>query len=788
MVWYNMDLSQKLRGVRQKYVLKLHEVRKECVLKLHEVRKEYVLKLRRFIAEMWGKWYKVHFEAKNWSIRYGFIATVAVAVLVYLVGLYFLSEFHSLGGGYFDSKERLGDLRTLFVSIGGALVGASAIAFSFVMFVMQVNVERLPHGLFRIFNTDGQIVGAFVGTIFCSITVASFSLIPDASWVANSLYNSFWAIFLIFVLFLHAYKRTLKLINPTKQLGMMNEMTRKVFDEWVKRNQRARSFFESQDDENNDDGIDYERAAYFQLNTHWINEGVTACNYALAFARKYTEMGDYDVVRNAHIALVDLNAAYVEAKGATFFAHNLLIDNPNVHDEFISNTLEQLRQSARNGIKRGDEKQIEQTMETLAALVGVYSSIEYSRRTASKTHANLAAGYLGNAVQEVIAHDMADVLMNGARLLGKAARVLAQSSGPNSVTLVTGKIGIVGMAGFAKKEYSPVTNIAIEQFRDLSLFVVINCEQDTDYALKDITSYVSILTKTYITQPNADVFGPLLGGSLAAYYSPASQFALLGQFSSLVNSLLDQPANDEASIRVLNSIRIWSGVLSGTQREIFQTALEKKSSFCIEFVMWVTSMVQAFLVASNSPACQEPIRDSIRENAYRLLTVFSTIPDELDTIRFIENSQVTDNLFSAAFDSWKRDCHDFSRRAQTVFIRWVFMAGKHMNGWAILEKGLHGLCVLAIIQESAEAVDDLLGQIDEYSVVLAQDKKDDAARNLRREAQELGRPNHAHTDIGFYLHQVDPEQGKDVMTAVANRISPDTVDEPIERPLLFHGD
>lgn len=760
----------------------------KIVARLTEMKKKMGFSFRRFIAGLWGRWYRVHFWAKSLKIQYGTVAMALLCLGAYLVGLLFLSDLAAFLRGYFQAPESLNHLRTLYVSIGGALVGASAIAFSFVMFAMQVNVERLPHGLFRVFNTDGQIVAAFVGTIACSLIVASFSLMPDQTWVAATVYNSLWATLFIFLLFFHAYKRALNLINPTKQLAMLTEMTVDIFKAWVKRSHRAKPFFVSEEGEELGDGLDYEKAAYFKVNAHWIDEGLNACNYAIAFARKYVEMGDYDVAKNAHIALVNLNAAYVEAKGATFFAHNLLIDNPNVHDEFISNTLEQLRQNARQGVVRGDEKQIEQALETFTALVGVYSAIEYAGRADNKTHANLAAGYLANAVQEVIPHNMADVMMNGARLMGKAAKSLALNSDPNNVTTVTGKIAILGMAGLAKKEHSPVTSIAIEQFRDLSLFVVTNCERDIRYALKDITNYTSLLAKAYINQPSPDVFGPLLGGSLAAYYSATSSATLVGQFSNIVNALAEQPEDDAVSIRILNNIRIWSELLRSSQREVFQAALEAKSSFCIEFVMWVTSIVEAFLAASNAPACQEQVRDSIRENAFGLLNVFSMIPDDLDTIRFIENSQVTEGIFSAAFDAWQRGCNDFSMRAQDLFARWVFMAGKHNNGWAVLEHGLQGLCVLAVMQDSPEAVNNMLAKVDEYSAVVAQEKKDGVARELRREAQQLGRPEYVHSEIGSRLHQLEPEQGREILISLANQISPNTADEPIRHPLLFHGD
>jgi len=109
----------------------------------------------------------------------------------------------------------------------------------------------------------------------------------------------------------------------------------------------------------------------------------------------------------------------VEAKGRTFFAHELMLDKPLTSDGFINDILEHLRQNARTGIARGDEQQIEQTLPAMAQPVEVYLRIEYASRHASKTHAHLAAGYLSGEVERIVPHNMPDVLMKGVRLMGQ---------------------------------------------------------------------------------------------------------------------------------------------------------------------------------------------------------------------------------------------------------------------------------------------------------------------------------------------------------------------------------
>jgi hypothetical protein len=48
-------------------------------------------------------------------------------------------------------------LRNLLATIGGALVGATAIGFTVVMIAVQLNFARIPHGIF--FGSSARIFG-----------------------------------------------------------------------------------------------------------------------------------------------------------------------------------------------------------------------------------------------------------------------------------------------------------------------------------------------------------------------------------------------------------------------------------------------------------------------------------------------------------------------------------------------------------------------------------------------------------------------------------------------------
>ena len=356
---------------------------------------------------LWLRLYRFRLFIQLQIAQHGASARLVLLITLVSAGALLIPFLQRSLATFFTTEQRLQDLRTLFVTVGGALLGGAAIVSSLVLFAMQVNVERMPHGLFRRISTDRRLLCAFAATFLLALLVASLSLLPDPSLMGAAVYAACWSAALILVLFLYVYRRALTLINPLRQLGFVVTGTRREFRAWVRRANRATPLLASQPrkpargDSSTHSQHDMARVAFFQANPGWVEAPKQAIRYAISLARRYAEQGDHEVSAAAMNAIIAINAAYVEAKGRTFFAYTFMLDNPLTTDNFINDTLEHLRQTSRIAISRGDEQQIEQTLGALAALVRVYSTIDYCSQSASKTHAHVAAGYLTGEVERI---------------------------------------------------------------------------------------------------------------------------------------------------------------------------------------------------------------------------------------------------------------------------------------------------------------------------------------------------------------------------------------------------
>jgi hypothetical protein len=689
---------------------------------------------------------------------------------------------------HFATDESFGRLRSLFLTIGGSMIGATAVAFSLVMFAMQVNVERLPHGLFRKFSSDRKLLGAFGLTFLLAITVAILSLSPEISWLAVTVLAAGWGTILILILLLYAYRRALTLINPARQLGLVVEDAHREMEVWVRRARRASPLLHNDADPQfapapaQTPTHDLVRVVYFQSYPHWADGARRAITYANAFARRRAEQGDHDISGMALNAIVSINAGYIRAKGKTFFAHYLMSDNPFATDGFINYTLEQLRQNIQIGISRGDEQQIEQTLGALAALTELYLGIDYSDERAAKTHAQIATGYLSTAVQDVLPHNMADVLMGGIRLMGHLAQYFLRHARTDETATLIEKIALIASAGVIKEDYRPVTLVGMEMLADLTFDLILVTENDTSLASGELKKGISLVANTFLLLPDTPLQN-IHRTYLAPYYSITGRQTLAAKLTNLTNALAEKGADNEAAKTVVKNIEQWAERLYGTEKNVFLATIEKNTTFTFDIIHWVAHMTKLLLAISNVPACDDRTRDELQKHALSLISILSSVPDDEGAVRHVENFSMTEMLFDVALDTIDRNAAYLSTTVSNLLLSWAFKAGKYNTGQAILTRSVYAIATLCVIRGYDKECSRLCAAIAERlgkGGVPDREARDHAAREIRERAITLDYEHSRWSRIDNAMAETDHETMRMVLNNIANVLSPDTANESID--------
>lgn len=737
--------------------------------------------LARRKALIWQQLYRTRFRFLVWRQRHG-----AVAVAIILLALIGLSGFgvpalQELLHPILATEAELALLGSFLLTLGGALVGAAAIVSSLVLFAMQVNVERMPHGLFRRLSADRRLLSAFAATFILAVIIASLSLNVGQQRVGAIIFMAFWGTAIVLGLFLYGYRRALILVNPAQQLKMVVRQAQRELRAWARRAKRAAPLFSDGNQPNQSDPYssqhDLTRAAYFQVNRGWTEGAQQGVRYAVSFARRYAEQGDHEVSAVAMNAIVAINAAYIEAKGKTFFVNQLMLDNPLTSDGFINDTLEHLRQTARISVTRGDEQQIEQTLRVIASLVRVYISIDYANPHGSSTHAHLAARYLTEEVERIVPHSMPDVLMEGVRLMGQCAEMLLATEGPQGIATMVQKIGIVSCVGAAREDYRPVTSTGVEQLARLSFELLQTNKREVQFAAQGIRETVKLIAKLFMALPDTPLMR-IHSAYLAPYYSATSTQGLTVRLSHLVNLVVDAPEGDMNARQVIANFEEWADGMYQTEKDLLLYAIEKRSQFTFDMINWITTVTTMLIALSNAAACDVHAQEKLRKHAAWLIAVLSWVPDDEATVKFVEIFQMTETLFKAAVDARRRGCPELADNIDNILLSWMFKAGRYQTGWATLEKSVYGLATLALLADDAEAEARLKKGINSRITAGGlpnKELRDSAALKIRGRAASLYHNSHWSSAIEHGMAQSDHQRLQPLLEEIADIISPETM-------------
>ena len=740
---------------------------------------------RRRVAKLWQYAYIARHQTGQFFARHSHLVGATVGVLLMAANVYALPSLQTLLATRFGTEEGIQTVQSLLLSTGSALIGAAAIVTSLVLFAMQVNVERMPHGLFRRLSEDRKLLGAFTVAFVLAIGVAAMSTVVKETTLAAVVSLAGWAIVLILASFLYAYRRALKLINPLAQLQMLVDDTRRDLRRWARIAERSRPVLESEDGTelgSSPEGPipDATRTVFFQINRHWTVRTSKNLQHAVSFARRYAEQGDYEIAGGALTSIIAINTAYIEAKGRTFYANHWLVQHRLAHDALITESLECMRQTVDRGIRRRDEQQIEQSMRALAALVQVYLGIDYGRENAEKTHANLAAGYLGNAVQAVVGHDMTDVLMEGQRLMGQAALQFVVAGNTTNAAGLSDKITVIAGTGCAKDSYRPATMEGMRQLASLTIYLLRSPGHEVSYALHKVRENASLIAELLLKAPDRPI-EDIHGTTLAPYFSSGDSESLRAQLTGLINAVSAVEPDDKSAKTAIRNFEQWADGLYRTTKELLLKAVAARSHFTIHMLQWIQGVTELLLALSNASACDRHSQKELRGHARWLIATLDWIPRDEKSVTFAENFQLTEILFESALDAKGRQCEENADEIARILLSWTFKGGKYINGWGVLERGLCGCATLALSSE-AGAIDALRAGIERHlqsdhapePEVLAH-----AARGLREQAETIPGPRYGGSAIDHAMAELDYRARRRLLKDLADMVCPEVREDAI---------
>jgi hypothetical protein len=328
------------------------------------------------------------------------------------------------------SPAQFAALHALLLTLGGSMVGATAISFSVVMLAVQLNFAKIPHALFRKLSEDSVLLALFFTTFVFAIAICALSVLPD-TWTGAAIVLSIWIVVFTLWCFLAAYTRALNLVNPFVQLHMVLTDAVRILKIWERRGNWTLKVMTAE--MGSDRGVDISRRVFFEANAGWDTPLKRSVKLFISFARAYATQAEYDVSNEAFNCLVQLNKAYVQKRGRTFADSNPFFDNSLSSEPLINDVLEQLRMLSSSATAARDEQLVAQIMSALLDIAGAYANINYGKNSSEMHHAQLAIGYLHGVIDDAARAFEADLMMEATRLVGRSGLLILAKGKPQGV-------------------------------------------------------------------------------------------------------------------------------------------------------------------------------------------------------------------------------------------------------------------------------------------------------------------------------------------------------------------
>ena len=180
---------------------------------------------------------------------------------------------------------------------------------SLVLFATQVNVERMPHGLFRKFSSDPQLMGLFAFAFTLALGVLGLSQAAAAARMPYIVAATAGLVALLLISVPLSYRRALDLISPTTQLQIVTQDALRDLRKWQGMADVVTQVIKVDETGvgRKSGGFDVRRASFYNANNGWAGGAKTAVDHAISYARLYNNLGDYEICGLALKAAIDIN-------------------------------------------------------------------------------------------------------------------------------------------------------------------------------------------------------------------------------------------------------------------------------------------------------------------------------------------------------------------------------------------------------------------------------------------------------------------------------------------------
>jgi hypothetical protein len=575
-------------------------------------------------------------------------------------------------------------LSDLVLNIGTAFIGSSVIAMSFIVFAMQINIERLPYKLFCHFSKDKKFFRTFIALLYATIFLSVLSIFLDhASKIFIIIFLVVIVICIICIpfFFWHLYLRSLDLINPIKQLNILESAQDAKIQEWANCISQKMDLFNKSTEISSKDYMISVMGEYVDF----ISSIVQMVEGLIALAKHNARHGDYDLVSKALAVIVKINSSYLQIKNNLchkYHCSDLMQMEGKGIFFYIRNAIDQYTEEAI--ADNSSKAEIVPLLSSLAELMKACSIIEPFKYR--RNYIFLLYGDFDRAVKALENKGRWDLVGESQNFLGEAVKIFTQME-CFFQTLIACQ-SMVSVAERARKNQRPIVvwYVLVELSSIMTVLLKYQGqidENDHDKAYSvviiDTGMLIDKLATLLLDEESSLLFFPLTSDSTLKplYYciDSTNPNCFIGTLHNIAKMFCASENQKQSSLFERN-ITLFAHSL--TQSNAFlKKAIQYprhvllKTYLAHEIIQWILTVV-TILFNVYQKSTYQPRIDVLKKASMLLLSLLEALPDNEDTNTNCFNETLSGLLFNLIHQAKQYQDQNILRILEKIFLDWTF--------------------------------------------------------------------------------------------------------------------
>lgn len=606
-----------------------------------------------------------------------FFVAAAAAVLafnvIWNVTVYIIIDFE-------PSTETIEVMRDMIAIAGFFYLGIISVTVTITLFVLKMNLGKVPHRLLFFLTADHYLIGTTVVSYIIAVLISSLAKFLESEYVvmlssAAVLTVSIYPIYLMYVIY-----RAYIILDPELQIERIFCKVEREIDNMSTRNKSKKNTVSVDD--------------FFE----WSGNILTAILHMNIYSQQRCESGEFKQAMRAVEHIENIVEQYIQCNCTEF------TDNPE-NDQVIFGTIKGHYRSMQIYLKQNNEYGIYLATSSLLNICISCLLIKYGGDKKRKHHSIYASGHLERLSRQIDISIMEEATVNCVNGMGVLAARLIDLLNSNNINSLIDEIGRSTHSCSHDHSHLPMFDNGLAHLAKIEKLLIAE------------RNFVHTERLNILHEHLANACSCVLGlketdnrKTISIHEQYLSDYCAVSDGdarSVIINECrqMSELNNRERDI-LLKNVFSWASCMLNTSNLILSKAVSSRSTFTNVLINWTLQLSNAVFCVSaqfDSSECNSSRINKLQLLASKILGVSTSMPM---TTKLASDRSIIIHLFNnGIIESYSRSVvaaiyssqSTYSTDAYHHLLAWILRTGMHPETNGILVRGLLSSSYLSVM-------------------------------------------------------------------------------------------